>query len=189
MTNDQIQIIVDSIKTNVPEMKTAIYLAKIDDDGRVLKRDVNQNEYTFAGIHDRDDGYFYIRLRNDGKIQFSETSTSKKFASIQNFYRMRYNLRVVACLRNSDPVCFEEKIRFAIMNAGLVSNSSFANVSIEPIESTIDPMTVVSEESPKGVVKPFDKNLTFIAFDFDLIGDRDMSLEYYCLNPCSTPSC
>jgi hypothetical protein len=102
---------------------------------------------------------------------------------------MRYNLRVVACLKNSDPVCFEEKIRFAIMNAGLVSNSSFANVSIEPIESTIDPMAVVIEESPKGIVKPFDKNLTFIAFDFDLVGDRDMSLEYYCLNPCSTPSC
>jgi hypothetical protein len=31
--------------------------------------------------------------------------------------------------------------------------------------------------------------LTFIAFDFDLVGDRDMSLEYYCLNPCSTPTC
>jgi hypothetical protein len=185
--NEHLENIVKSIQNAVPELKKSVFLAIIDDEGRVLKRDQTQNEYIFAGINDHDDSYFYIRTRNSGKIEFSETTMSKKFAQMQNFYRIRYELRVVACLKNSDPICLEESIRFGVMNASLNSTSTFANVSVQPVQSLIDSMAVVSEETKKS--KPFSKNLTFVAFDFDLVGDRDMSLDAYCLNPCSTPSC
>lgn len=186
---EQIQIIADAIINSITDLKKAVFLAIIDDEGRVLKRDEISNEYVFAGINDNDNSYFYIRTRNSGKIEFSESSTSKKFSQIQNFYRVRYQLRVVACLKNVDPICFEESLRFAIMNANLTSSATFANVSVVPVQSLIDPIAVVTEESPSKKPKPFSKNLSFIAFDFDIVGDRDMSLESYCLNPCSPPSC
>jgi hypothetical protein len=92
-------------------------------------------------------------------------------------------------LKNVDPICFEESLRFAILNADLESTATFANVSVVPVQSLIDPIAVVVEESPSKKAKPFSKNLSFVAFDFDIVGDRDMSLEAYCLNPCSEPSC
>ena len=98
-------------------------------------------------------------------------------------------LRVVACLRAANPWSLEEQLRAAVMNANLPSTATFANVSIVPVESIIDPVTVVIEESPQKKGRAFDKNLTFVAFDFDLIGDRDMALENYCANPCDGPAC
>jgi hypothetical protein len=184
---EHLENIVSSIQETNPELKKSVFLAIIDEEGRVLKRDQTQNEYVFAGLTDHEDSYFYIRTRNSGKIEFSETSMSKKFAQMQNFYRIRYELRVVACLKNADPICLEESVRFGVLNADLNSTSTFANVSVQPVQSLIDSIAVVQEESKKA--KPFSKNLTFIAFDFDLVGDRDMSLEAYCQNPCSTPSC
>jgi hypothetical protein len=186
---EQIQIIADAISSSIPDFKKSVFLAVLDEEGRVLKRDQTSNEYVFAGINDLDNSYFYIRTRNSGKIEFSESSTSKKFAQFQNFFRVRYELRVVACLQNVDPFCFEESLRFAIMNANLQSSAIFANVSVVPVQSLIDPIAVVSEETPSKKTKQFSKNLTFVAFDFDIVGDRDMSLEAYCLNPCSPPSC
>jgi hypothetical protein len=75
------------------------------------------------------------------------------------------------------------------MNANLPSTATFANVSIVPVESTIDPVSVVIDESPGKKGRPFDKNLTIVAFDFDLTGDRDLALENYCENPCDGPAC
>jgi hypothetical protein len=65
------------------------------------------------------------------------------------------------------------------MTASLPSTSIFTNVFVEPIESFVDPIAVVKRETPNRT-KPFDKKLTFVAFDFDLVGDRDMALEEYC---------
>jgi hypothetical protein len=184
-----IQIIADSIQANVPEMKKAVFLAVIDEEGRVLKKDSNSNEYIYAGISDHDESYFYIRFRNSGKIEFTESPSAKKFTQFQNFFRIRYELRVVACLKNSDPFCLEESIRFSVINSDLPSSATFANVSVIPVQSIIDPIAVLTEESPSKKPKPFSKNLSFISFDFDIIGDRDLALESYCLNPCSGPSC
>jgi len=73
------------------------------------------------------------------------------------------------------------------MNAALPSCAAFANVAIEPVESNVDSIAVLKEESKKS--KPFDKNLFFIAHDFNIVGDRDFALEFYCENPCQNGSC
>lgn len=174
-----VKILADSIHQWIPEMKKSVYLATIDDDGRVLIKNENENEYSFAGVHDHDDLYFYLRFRNDGRIQFSESPNNKRFTAFQKFFRIKYQLTVVACVRGVEPHCLEERLRFAIMTASLPSTATFTNVFVEPVESWIDPIAVVKRESPNKN-KPFDKKLTFVAFDFDLIGDRDMTLEEYC---------
>jgi len=46
---------------------------------------------------------------------------------------------------------------------------------------------VLTEESR--TPKIFDKNLIFVAHDFNLTADVDMSLEYYCENPCYNQGC
>ena len=181
--------IAESIHSANPSLTKSVYLAKIDDDGRVLVRDTNSNEYQFAGIHDQESAWFYIRFRNGGKIEYQSPSTSKKFAGIQSFFQIRYPLRVVACLRGAEPWRLEEQLRGGVVNADLPSTATFANVSIIPVESTIDPVTVAIDESPGKKGRPFDKNLTLVAFDFDLVGDRDMALENYCDNPCDGPAC
>jgi hypothetical protein len=184
-----INTIIESVKQSVPEIKKAIALAKIDDENRVLVRDQTSNEYVFAGINDLDNGWMYVRTRDDGRINFSDASTNKKFASMQSFFRVRYELRIVAMLKNVDPWCLEESIRFGVMNAPLASTASFANVAIIPVESIVDPISVATAESPSKKPKPFSKNMTMVAFDFDLVGDRDMALDAYCLHPCSGSSC
>lgn len=187
--NEQLNIIIESVKRAVPQFKKHVALAIIDDENRVLVRDKTSNEYIFAGINDLDDAWFYIRTRNDGKITFGDANNNKKFASMQSFYRIKYELRIVACLKNADPLCLEESIRFGVVNAPLASTASFSNVGIEPVESTIDSISVALAESPLKKPKPFSKHLTMVAFDFDLVGNRDMALDAYCLNPCSTESC
>lgn len=181
--------VAESIHSVIPSLTKSVYLAKIDDDGRVLVRDANSNEYQFAGIHDQDSGWFYIRFRNDGRVEYQSPSTTKKFTGIQSFFQIRYQLRVVACLRGAEPWQLEERLRMAVMNADLPSTATFANTGIIPVESTIDPVTVVIAESPGKKGRPFDKNMTIVAFDFDLVGDRDMALENYCENPCDGPAC
>lgn len=181
--------IADAIHAKIPSLTKSVYLAKIDDNGRVLIRDKHSNEYQFAGIHDQDSAWFYIRFRNDGRIEYQSPSTTKKFAAFQSFFQIRYQLRVVACLRGAEPWMFEEQLRSAVMNADLDSSATFANVSIIPVESTIDPVSVVIAESPQKKGRPFDKNLTIVAFDFDLVGDRDLALENYCDNPCGDLPC
>lgn len=186
---EYINTIIESVKQSVPEIKKSVALAKIDDENRVLVRDKKSNEYIFAGINDLDDGWMYVRTRDDGRINFSDASTNKKFAAMQSFFRVRYELRIVACLKNVDAWCLEESIRFGVMNAPLASSATFANVGIVPIESITDPISVATAESPSKKPKPFSKNLTMVAFDFDLVGDKDMALDAYCLHPCSGQSC
>ena len=42
---EQLEQIVAGIKTAIPQLKKAVFLAVLDDEGRVLKRDSNSNEY------------------------------------------------------------------------------------------------------------------------------------------------
>lgn len=166
--------------------KKGIAIARLDEEGRVLLQDEISNEYRYAGLNDYDDSYFYIRHRDTGEILYGESS-QKNFVSIQNFYTVQYQMRIVACFKNMNHYELEEKIRFVLMNASLPQSASFANATIKPISSQIDSIQVLKDESK--TAKPFDKNLIFVAHDFDIIADVDMSLEYYCQNPCYNQGC
>jgi hypothetical protein len=166
--------------------KKGIAIARLDDEGRVLIQETNVNEYRFAGLNDYDDAYFYIRHRSTGEISYGDSS-QKKFTGMQNFVRVEYQMRVVACMKNADPYALESQIRYVLMNADLPNSSTFASASIDPISSQVDSIAVLFEESKQG--KPFDKNLIFVAHDFNLVADVDMALEYYCENPCFNAGC
>jgi hypothetical protein len=166
--------------------KKGIAIARLDDEGRVLIQDEGVNEYRFAGLNDYDDAYFYIRHRETGEILYGD-SAQKKFAGMQNFVRVEFQMRIVACMKNADPYALESQIRFALMNANLPSSSTFVNATITPVSSQIDSIQVLFQESKQG--KPFDKNLIFVAHDFNLTADVDMALEFYCENPCFNAGC
>ncbi len=181
-----IESLVAQLLQSIPEFKRGVAIARLDEEGRVLLQDATSNEFTFAGLHDQDENYFYIRHKETGEINYSESS-AKKFAGIQNFFRVNYEMRIVACVRRADCYALEEKIRFALMNATLPSCSAFQNVAINPVRSQVDSITVLKEESKKA--KPFDKSLIFVSHDFNIVGDRDFALEFYCENPCINISC
>jgi hypothetical protein len=166
--------------------KKGVAIARLDEEGRVLIQDNGVNEYRFAGLNDYDDSYFYIRHRSTGEITYGDSS-QKKFTGIQNFFRVEYQMRVVACIKNADAYDLESRIRYVLMNANLPSSSTFANATITPVQSQIDSIQVLTEESR--TPKIFDKNLIFVAHDFNLTADVDMSLEYYCENPCYNQGC
>ena len=166
--------IADSIKQYLPMADRAIYLARIDDEGRVLMPSPNDpNEYIYAGVKDNDFNYFYIRHRDSGEITYSQPSSIKTFTCSQTSTLAKYELRVVACVRNWCPYNMEESIRKALMMAYLPdikggNNGSdyIKNASLSLVRSQIDSRAIVAEESPKP--KQFDKSLIFVAVDFDL---------------------
>lgn len=166
--------------------KKGVAIARLDEEGRVLIQEPNVNEFRFAGLNDYDDSYFYIRHRSTGEINYGDSS-QKKFTGMQNFIRAEYQMRIVACMKNIDAYELESKIRFVLMNADIEESATFANPTITPVSSQIDSIQVLFEESKQG--KPFDKNLIFIAHDFNLTADVDMALEFYCQNPCFNEGC
>jgi len=183
-----VESLVAQLLRMIPEFKRGVAIARLDEEGRVLLQDKTTNEFVYAGLHDQEENYFYIRHQNTGEINFSESASSaKKFTGFQTFFHVRYELRIVACVRNADCYALEEKIRFALMNATLPSCAAFQNVSIQPVKSQVDSITVLKEETKKA--KAFDKHLIFVAHDFEVVGDRDFSLEFYCENPCINASC
>ena len=183
-----VESLVAELLLRIPEFKRGVAIARLDDEGRVLLQDATSNEFTFAGLHDQDENYFYIRHKQTGEINYSDASTgTRRFTGFQYFFRVNYQLRIVACIRNADCYALEERIRFALMNASLPSCAAFNNVAVQPVQSQVDSITVLKEESKKA--KQFDKNLIFVAHDFDIVGDRDLSLPFYCENPCANKTC
>ena len=182
---DIIHCLASDLMKSMP-FKKGVAIARLDDEGRVLIQDNNVNEYRFAGLNDHDDNYFYIRHRSSGEIIYGDSS-QKKFTGMQNFVQVQYQMRIVACMRNADAYALENNIRFQLMNANLPQSSSFANATIAPVSSQIDSIQVLFEESKSK--KPFDKNLIFVAHDFNVTADVDMALEFYCENPCFNAGC
>jgi hypothetical protein len=180
-----IQCLAQDLLSNI-NFKKGVAIARLDDEGRVLIQDDGVNEYRFAGLNDYDDSYFYIRHRSTGEITYGESS-QKKFTGMQNFFRVEYQMRIVACMKNVDAYELESKIRFVLMNANLPMSASFANATISPVQSQIDSIQVLTEESK--APKIFDKNLIFVAHDFNVTADVDMALEFYCQNPCFNAGC
>jgi hypothetical protein len=169
-----IDIIAANIKRFVPQMQTALYLARIDDEGRVLIQSTsNQNEFVYGGLKDNQGDYFYIRHRDTGEIYYSESSDSKIMTCNQSKVVSRYELKVVACLRNGCPYTLEDNLKRALMTANFPDVNEtqpvrqlIRNVGVMPVKSVIDSIGVLKEESPKP--KQFDKNLIFVSMEFDL---------------------
>ena len=180
-----LELISQEVKRRIPELTKSVFPARIDSEGRVLiPSQDNANEFVFAGIKDNDSNYFYIRHRDSGKIRFEEPTNIRRFTSFQHFVRVRYELRIVVVMKSVDPYKIEEKIRAAINGVNLPVCQGIFNPETDPIESIIDSIAVLKEESPK--VKQFDKNLIFVSFDFDLLFDQDQGIIDFCDNPCET---
>lgn len=170
-----------SIKQLLPQLDRGIYLARIDEEGRILMQSTgNQNEFVYAGIRDNDYNYFYIRHRDSGEIFFESSPTKQKISCGQSNTIARYELRIVAVLKNWCPYNTESTIRQAIMRADLPNHNetspvrySITNVDATPVRSCIDSIQVLREESSKP--KQFDKNNIFVAIDFNL----SMEYTYY----------
>jgi hypothetical protein len=168
MIYDYLEIIKNDLLRIIPEFGKGIYLARIDDEGRVLRqRNPESNEFEYAGLSDTEGNYFYIRHRDSGEISFEESPNSKPSVSCgQTRFVVRYELRLVASLRLFCPYSLEEKLRSALVGTRFPNSTERRNVSIIPRKSIIDSIAVLKEESPKP--KPFDKNLIFVGIDFDL---------------------
>jgi hypothetical protein len=169
-----LHIIADTVKQSLPNLTKAIYLARIDDEGRVLVQSTDrQNEFIYAGLKDNDSDYFYIRHRDGGEIFFEEASDAKRLVCGHTKIVSKYELRLVACLKNWCAYNAEDSIRTALINADLPDikdnvpvRMNITNAGIMPKKAIIDSISVLTEESPKP--RQFDKNLIFIAIDFDL---------------------
>lgn len=167
--------IATTIRSYVPQLERGIYLARIDDEGRILAQSQdNQNEFVYAGIKDNDGNYFYIRHRDSGEIFYNESTDYKRLVCNQTKLNARYSLRLVAVVRNWCPYNLEDNLRRALINVPLpdIDNRStgveyIRNGNISQTKSIIDSIAVLKEESPNKK-KQFDKNLIFVAVDFDL---------------------
>lgn len=162
MIYSYLDIISNSLKQHLPMLDKAIYLAKIDDEGRILvKTSGNQNEYSYAGLKDNEGNYFYIRHRDGGEIKIDPTSGYKKATCNHISLTSTYELKLVACVKNWCPYNAEEMIKKALVYADIHTDAS-----ITPKKAIIDSLAVIQEESPKP--KQFDKNLIFVSMEFDL---------------------
>lgn len=163
MIYNYLDAIAQSIKHHLPILDKSIYLAKIDDEGRILVKSSNtQNEYLYAGIKDNEGNYFYIRHRDGGEIKIEETNNYKKVSCNHVSLTSKYELKLVACVKNWCPYNAEEMLKRALMNAHIGNDGS-----ILPKIAVIDSLSVMQEESPKP--KQFDKNLIFVSVEFDLL--------------------
>lgn len=160
----------DDIANNIKSrlgIDKAVYLARIDEEGRVLMQsNPNQNEFVWAGISDIDSNYFYIRHRDSGSIFYEDSPDSRIKSCGHSKTITRYELRVVCCLKNWCPYNTEETLRSALLTTKLPNTDNKTGARIILRQSCIDSIQVVKDESTKP--KQFDKNIIFVAVDFDL---------------------
>lgn len=156
-----------SVQKAVPDLKKAVYLAKIDEEGRIMRQVYpTQNEYKWAGIADNEGEYFYIRHRDGGTIYFEDAADTRRFYCSHRRQLNRYELRLVAVMRDVTGLELETSVRKAIIKTILADMAEIKKIEFTPRKSLTDTMAVFAEESPRQ--KPFDKSLTFVAIDFDL---------------------
>jgi len=174
-----IQPLLDAIVAKMfqknPLFEKGVSLARIDSKGRILiQTDPEKNEFQWGGITDQSQNYFYIRHRNSGEI-FHEPAPGKQFVSCNGPGKTvsRYEFRVVSCMTNFCPYKLEKIIRDSLVMADFQNTTTVSKINATPIRSQIDSMAVVEEENPEP--KQFDKNLIFVAVDFDL----SMEITYF----------
>jgi len=158
-----------------PLFEKGVSLAFLDDKGRVMMQsNPEQNEYQWAGISDTSSNYFYIRHRDSGEI-IHEQIESRNFGSCSGPVTQlsKFEFRVVASMVNFCPYKLERLVREGLMKSNFQDTATITVVTVTPVRSNVNSMAVVAEESP--VQKQFDKNLIFVAVDFDL----SMKIKYF----------
>lgn len=156
-----------NIKNFMPEIEKGIYLATIDDEGRILvKPDARKNEYKWAGIADNEGNYFYVRHRDSGEIFVNPPADSRLAWCGHVKNDIRYELKIVACIRNGCPYTMENNIRWALAKTEIMDSQQIKKVDLIPTRSNINSVSILQEET--GKQKQFDKNLIFVSVDFDL---------------------
>ena len=168
---DNIYSILDGISNDItriiPQFKKSIYLARIDEEGRVLvQTSPTSNEFKWAGVSDNDGDYFYIRHRDEGNIFYEESGEPVKFSCNHYIMNVRYELKLVAVLRNACPYTLENTLRDTLISFKLPDQGNIKKIRFMPVKSTIDSIQVMKDESPKS--KSFDKNLIFVGIEFDM---------------------
>jgi len=163
----------DLILREVDDFDRFILDARKDEEGRVtIPIEINGNERAFGGITDSNGCFFYMRWRDD-YIFYEDAGEDRRTGSCENFLEQRSPIRIVAVLdRSCDPYNIEAKIRTALLKYRIQRGAGIKSGRIVVRQSLIDSFLVLKEESPKP--KKFDKNLTFVAVDFDL--SIDMSV-------------
>lgn len=166
----EIKYALDRLKesiTNAMPIYSVSYLARIDEEGRVLiPSETNANEFKALGTTDTLNNYVYIRHTDSGNIYMEEILGARTMSCSNRRYAVKYELRLVAGMKNSDSYVIEDSLRRAIAKTSIGDTHEMKNIRMIPKKSTIDSITVMKEESPKP--KQFDKNLIFVAIDFDL---------------------
>lgn len=171
MIKDILNVLINSIKIKMPEFTKGVALAIIDDEGRVLLQNDDSNEYVYSGIGDNVINWFYIRHRDNGEIRFEDLPNNKQFVSCSQTANVSvFELRVVCCVKNWCRYELENRLRNAITSTQLgdftIGNQMIKNVQFKPVRSQVDSIAVLKTETDKP--KQFDKNLIFVAIDFDL---------------------
>jgi len=169
MIQPLLEAITDELKHRQPRFQTGISLGFIDREGRILTQtQPDRNEFEWAGISDNLENYFYIRHRSSGNISHESTGNTKQFSSCNpnSIQLSRYELKLVACLRNFCPYTMERQIRDSLITARFPSIAGVSKIAAMPINSDVNSMGVVEEEA--GKPKQFDPNLIFVSVDFDL---------------------
>lgn len=175
MIQPYLEAISRSLFNQNPLFQKGVSLAFLDDKGRVMMQiNPEQNEYQWAGISDTSQNYFYIRHRDSGEI-FHEQVDQKNYGSCSGptVQLSRFEFRVVASMVNFCPYKLEKIIRDGLMAANFPDTAAITGVTVTPVRSNVNSMAVVAEETP--VTKQFDKNLIFVAVDFDL----SMKIKYF----------
>ena len=162
--------ILDSLKDSLlggTALSNVYYLARIDDEGRVLiPIEEKANEFKALSPSDTENAYAYIRHLDGGNIFSDEILDGRKLSCYHKKFNIRYELRLVAVMKNVEPYWLEDKLRAIIAKTQVDNLHEYQNIKFVPKRSIIDSIAVVKEESPKP--KQFDKNLIFVAIDFDL---------------------
>ena len=141
--------------------------ARKDSEGRItIPIETNGNEKTWAGITDVNGSFFYIRWR-EGFINYEEAKDERRFGSCESFVEQIQPLRLVGVVNcQVDPYQLEAQIRSALLSWKIEPSSGIKQGRIFLRQSNVDSMEVIKEELVK--IKKFDKDLTFILFDFDV---------------------
>ena len=148
---------------------SAVLLAKYIDTGSTPNSKIWNNIVDLdrkLGKYRAEQVFYENKLKKQIRWQSDRDTADSKLVS-------KYELRLVACLKNWCAYNAEDSIRTALINADLPDISDnvprrmkITNAGITPKKSIIDSISVLGEESPKP--KQFDKNLIFVAIDFDL---------------------
>lgn len=151
--------------------KEGIYLARIDDDGRVLIMKEDGNEFDYAGISDNKGNYFYIRHLFSGRIKYDVLEDENRKSSCEQNVRTKIEVRLVSITENLNPYVVEESIRGGLLSMDIPNCGNKRNINVDLVSSNIDSFKVLSEEAPK--TKMFRKELCFVYVDFDIYFDQN----------------